>query len=75
MTIAKEELAPGTGGRAVIDRAFGLSPVGYLHLRQFTDSALSPDDGFASLSNAAAFSSKRASPTSLLICVITAAAC
>ena len=55
MTIAKEELAPpALAGEPLLIERSGLSPVGYLHLRQFTNSALSPDDGFASLSDTAA---------------------
>ena len=54
MTIAKEELAPpALAGEPLLIERSGLSPVGYLHFRQFTNSALSSDDGFPSLFDAA----------------------
>ncbi len=52
--VAKEELAPPALATAtmLIDRE-GLAPVGYLHLRQFIDAALDPDEGFSSLTDMA----------------------
>ena len=50
--VAKEELAPPAlaTAPALIDRE-GLPPVGYLHMRQFIDAALEPDEGFSSLTD------------------------
>ena len=65
--IAKDELAPPAlaGEPSLIERA-GLTPVGYLHLRQFIDAALTPEDGFSSLSDATVLF-KNASVTDLII--------
>ncbi len=51
--VVKEELSPPAlaGEPLLIERA-GLSPVGYLHFRQFIDAALDPADGYFSLSDA-----------------------
>ena len=67
MTVAKEELAPpALAGEPLLIERSGLSPVGYLHLRQFTNSALSPDDSFPSLSDAASLF-KQGGVTDLII--------
>jgi len=54
ISVAKEELAPPAlaGEPLLLERA-GIAPVGYLHLRQFIDAALSPAVGYASLYDAA----------------------
>jgi carboxyl-terminal processing protease len=67
ISVAKEELAPPALASApmLIDRE-GLSPVGYLHLRQFIDAALTPEDGFSSLTDATTLF-KEASVTDLII--------
>ena len=66
-SIAKDELEPPAlaGEPLLIDRS-GLAPVGYLHLRQFIDAALTPEDGFSSLSDATTLF-KEASVTDLII--------
>ena len=53
ISVAKEELAPPALSESplLIERE-GLSPAGYLHLRQFIDAALSPAAGFTSLTDA-----------------------
>lgn len=67
ISIAKDELAPPAlaGEPLLIERA-GLAPVGYLHLRQFIVAALSPDEGFSSLSEATTLF-KEANVTDLII--------
>ena len=53
ISVSKEELNPPALVEAplLIERS-GLAPVGYLHLRQFIDSALEPAPGFSSLTDA-----------------------
>ena len=67
ISIAKDELAPPAlaGEPLLIERA-GLAPVGYVHLRQFIVAALTPEEGFASLSDATALF-KEANVTDLII--------
>ena len=50
--MAKEELAPPASESPLLIEREGLSPVGYLHLRQFIDAALTPAEGFTSLTDA-----------------------
>ena len=66
-SIAKDELSPpALAGQPLLIERPGLAPVGYLHLRQFIDAALTPEDGFSSLSDATALF-KDASVTDLII--------
>ena len=66
-SIAKDELAPpALAGEPLLIERSGLAPVGYLHLRQFIDAALTPEDGFSSLTDATALF-KEASVTDLII--------
>ena len=67
ISIAKDELAPPAlaGEPLLIERA-GLTPVGYLHLRQFINAALTPEDGFSSLADATTLF-KEANVTDLII--------
>ncbi|MBR9796442.1 MAG: peptidase S41 [Gammaproteobacteria bacterium] len=66
-SIAKDELEPpALAGEPLLIERSGLSPVGYLHLRQFIDAALTPEDGFSSLSDATTLF-KEASVTDLII--------
>ena len=66
-SIAKDELEPpALAGEPLLIERSGLSPVGYLHLRQFIDAALTPGDGFSSLSDATTLF-KEASVTDLII--------
>ena len=66
-SIAKDELEPpALAGEPLLIERSGLSPVGYLHLRQFIDAALSPEDGFSSLADATTLF-KEASVTDLII--------
>lgn len=53
ISVVKEELAPPalSASPLLIERE-GLTPVGYLHLRQFIDAALTPAEDFASLTDA-----------------------
>ena len=54
ISLVKEELAPPALAESplLIERK-DLAPVGYLHLRQFVDAALTPSGDFASLTDAA----------------------
>lgn len=53
-SIAKDELEPpALAGEPLLIERSGLSPVGYLHLRQFINAALTPEEGFSSLADAA----------------------
>ncbi|HCL94042.1 MAG TPA: peptidase S41 [Gammaproteobacteria bacterium] len=65
--IAKDELSPPAlaGKPSLIERS-GLAPVGYLHLRQFINAALTPEDGSPSLTDATTLF-KEASVTDLII--------
>ena len=66
-SIAKDELEPpALAGEPLLIERSGLSPVGYLHLRQFIDAALTPEDGFSSLTDATTLF-KEASVTDLII--------
>ncbi|MGB2192269.1 MAG: S41 family peptidase [Luminiphilus sp.] len=66
-SIVKDELEPpALAGEPLLIERSGLSPVGYLHLRQFIDAALTPEDGFSSLSDATTLF-KEASVTDLII--------
>ena len=66
-SIAKDELEPpALAGEPLLIERSGLSPVGYLHLRQFIDAALAPEDGFSSLTDATTLF-KEASVTDLII--------
>tara|TARA_Y100000991_G_scaffold118406_1_gene89369 strand:+ start:236 stop:1735 length:1500 start_codon:yes stop_codon:yes gene_type:complete len=66
-SIAKDELAPpALAGEPLLIERTGLAPVGYLHLRQFINAALTPEDGFSSLSDATVLF-KDASVTDLII--------
>ena len=47
LSIAKAELSPpALAGEPMLIERSGLAPVGYLHLRQFINAALTPEDGF-----------------------------
>ena len=51
--IVKDELSPpALAGEPLLIEREGLAPVGYLHLRQFIDAALDPEEGYFSLSDA-----------------------
>jgi C-terminal processing protease CtpA/Prc len=67
LTVAKAEIAPPAlaGEPLLLERA-GLSPVGYLHLRQFIDAAITPSEDFSSLADATNLF-KEASVTDLII--------
>ena len=53
LTVAKAELAPpALAGEPLLIERSGLSPVGYLHLRQFIDAAITPAEDFSSLADA-----------------------
>ena len=66
-SIVKDELEPpALAGEPLLIERSALSPVGYLHLRQFIDAALTPEDGFSSLSDATTLF-KEASVTDLII--------
>jgi len=66
-SIAKDELEPpALAGEPLLIERSGLSPVGYLHLRQFINAALTPDEGFSSLTDATTLF-KEASVTDLII--------
>lgn len=65
--IAKDELSPpALAGEPLLIERSGLAPVGYLHLRQFINTALTPEDGFPSLTDAATLF-KEANVTDLII--------
>lgn len=67
LTVAKAELAPpALAGEPLLIERSGLSPVGYLHLRQFIDAAITPAEGFSSLADATKLF-KEASVTDLII--------
>ena len=67
LTVAKAELAPpALAGEPLLIERSGLSPVGYLHLRQFIDAAITPAEGFSSLADATELF-KEASVTDLII--------
>ena len=66
-SIAKDELEPpALAGEPLLIERSGLSPVGYLHLRQFINAALTPEEGFSSLTDASVLF-KEASVTDLII--------
>ena len=66
-SIAKDELEPpALAGEPLLIERSGLSPVGYLHLRQFINAALTPEEGFSSLADAATLFAE-ASVTDLII--------
>ena len=66
-SIAKDELEPpALAGEPLLIERFGTSPVGYLHLRQFINAALTPEEGFSSLTDASVLF-KEASVTDLII--------
>ena len=66
-SIAKDELAPpALAGEPLLIERSGLAPVGYLHLRQFINAALTPEDGFSSLTDATTLF-REASVTDLII--------
>ena len=66
-SIAKDELEPpALAGEPLLIERSGLSPVGYLHLRQFINAALTPAEGFSSLTDATTLF-KEASVTDLII--------
>ena len=66
-SIAKDELEPpALAGEPLLIQRSGLSPVGYLHLRQFINAALTPEEGFSSLTDASVLF-KEASVTDLII--------
>jgi C-terminal processing protease CtpA/Prc len=51
--VAKEELSPpALAGEPLLIEREGLTPVGYLNLRQFIDAALDPAEGYFSLADA-----------------------
>lgn len=53
IVVEKQELAPpALAGEPLLIERSGLTPVGYLNLRQFIESALRPDPGFYSLRDA-----------------------
>lgn len=54
VSIAKAELAPpALAGQPLLIESDGVTPVGYLHLRQFTETALVPEAGHPSIRDAA----------------------
>ena len=66
-SIAKDELEPpALAGEPLLIERSGLPPVGYLHLRQFINAALTPEEGFSSLTDASVLF-KEASVTDLII--------
>ena len=51
--VAKEELSPpALAGKPLLLEREGLTPVGYLNLRQFIDAAINPAEGYFSLADA-----------------------
>ena len=67
LSIAKAELSPpALAGEPMLIERSGLAPVGYLHLRQFINAALTPEDGSPSLTDATTFF-KEASVTDLIL--------
>jgi len=67
VSIAKAELAPpALAGQPLLIESDGVTPVGYVHLRQFIDTALNPEAGYPSLRDAAALF-KDAGVTDLIV--------